>query len=456
MEETFETIQSIFGGMEQDPYTIAVRAYVWGYPLVSSATFRLALTRAGSPPIPRAGTDAGAPLNQMGHGRELFDSSSKGIGPNNDTLYSLAWIDLNDEPFILVAPDFGERYYTFQMALADTSTAMSPGQRTHGGQLPPVFIYGPSYRGALPSGMLGIPSLTRYLLIAGRILVEGPEDLQAVHALQNQIRLCTWTAYEEDRTGPNQVPEQRPLLDPAQPVDKDFEFLTKLGNVLRDWVVTEVESKLVESFAKIGLTPECGFEPDSLTREAIASIIRGLADGKKAVERKSLNLGTNINGWTINYKGPRFGEDYLLRAAVAKDQRHVALPEEAIFPLARVDANGLPLDGSQSYRIKMSQSQLPPVNAFWSITVYDDRGSMVENPIDRYSIGDRTPGLKIGNDGSIEIRLQNEAPPSSKNWLPTPAKDPFYLMMRLFIPRKDVFDKTWLPPKIEQVTGTSN
>jgi hypothetical protein len=103
----------------------------------------------------------------------------------------------------------------------------------------------------------------------------------------------------------------------------------------------------------------------------------------------------------------------------------------------------------------MSQSQLPPVNAFWSITVYDDRGSMVENPIDRYSIGDRTPGLKIGNDGSIEIRLQNESPLSSKNWLPTPAKGAFYLMMRLFIPQMTVFDKSWLPPKIERVGSIS-
>lgn len=448
-EETFETTQKIFGDKKLDPYTLAKRAYVWGYPLVSSATFRLTLTSTGNPPT---ATNAGGPLNQIGHGRALFDSTSRGIGANNDTLYSLAWLDLNQEPLVLETPDFGERYYTIQIALADTSTEVSPGRRTHGSQLPPVFLYGPSYGDAVPSGMLGILCSTRYVLIAGRFLVDGPEDVQTVHALQDQIRVRPWTAFKEGRTGPNDVPQQRPLLDPAHPVDKELEFLAMLGNVLLDWVVVESDRDLVESFGKIGLTQERGFDPALLSQEMKAEIIRGLADGKKAVDTRSLYLGTNVNGWTINYKGPLFGADYLLRAAVCKDQRHVTLPEEALYPIARVDDSGMKLDGGQSYRIKMSKSQLPPVDSFWSITLYDDKGSMVANPINRYSVGDRTLGLKVGDDGSVEIWLQNNKPSQATvNWLPTPAQGPFYLMMRLYIPLQAVFDKSWLPPSIESI-----
>ncbi|MCM3766179.1 DUF1254 domain-containing protein [Neobacillus niacini] len=400
---------------KKDVYTLALRAYIWGYPLISSAVMRLNLTQQVQS-MAVCDVNAGAPLNHVGHGRSLFNPNSKGIGPNNDTLYSLAWLDLSQEPMVLETPKFGNRYYTFQLALADTSTSMSAGQRTNGGQLPPLFIYGPAYHGTVPTGMLGVPSYTRYCLIAGRFLVNGPEDLEAVHKLQDQIRLRSWSDYLSGTIGEREVPKQRPLSDPERPVHPNFEFLEMLGNVLRDWVITnDDERKLIESFQSIGLTQERGFDPDSLSQETKAEMIRGLADGKKTVEEKSLNLGTNVNGWTINYAGPRFGKDYLLRAAVCKDQRHVTLPEEALYPLARVDASGIPLDGSQQYRIRMAVNELPPVDAFWSITLYNDSGAMVENPINRYSIGDRTPGLIVESDGCVDIRLQHQPPKSDVN-----------------------------------------
>ncbi|WP_209121192.1 DUF1254 domain-containing protein [Alkalihalobacillus sp. BA299] len=446
---------NIFSSEKKDAYTLALRAYIWGYPLISSATLRLALTQQERS-MAVSDTNAGAMLNQVGHGRSLFDPTSRGIGPNNDTLYSLAWLDLSEEPMVLETPNFGNRYYTFQMALADTSTSMSVGQRTHGSQLPPLFIYGPSYDDAVPSGMLGVPSHTRYLLIAGRFLVDGSNDLEAVHKLQNQIRLRPLSAYLTGTKGKWDVPEQRPLIDLEHPVDPNLEFLEMLGNVLREWVITnDDERKLVESFQKIGLTQESGFDPNSLSQETKDEIISGLTDGKKTVGDKSLNLGTNVNGWTINYNGPRFGTDYLLRAAVCKDQRHVTLPEEALYPLARVDADGNQLNGSEKYLIKMHVSELPPVDAFWSITLYNDRGTMVENAINRYSIGDRTPGLIVDKEGHVDIRLQHIQPKSDVNWLPTPAQGPFYLMLRLYIPRKEILNKFWVPPKIVRLTSVS-
>lgn len=445
-----KTTEDIYRGEKDDAYTLAMRAYIWGYPLVSSAIFRLTLTRQGSPPALNESTNAGAPLNRFGHGRALFDSTSRGIAPNNDTLYSLAWLDVSQQPFVLETPDFGKRYYTFQMALADTSTAMSVGQRTHGGQLPPLFIYGPSFTGVVPSGMLGVSSYTRYLLIAGRMLVDGPEEYRTVHELQNQIRLYSWPDYCGGRTGAIDVPEQRPLLDSEHAADPGLAFMAMLGNVLRDWMtMSDEENRLVQSFRKIGLSAAYGFEPGTLSEECKNAIARGVADAKKTVEERSLCLGTNVHGWTMNYDGPRFGTDYLLRAAVCKDQRHVTLPEEALYPIARVDSTGMPLDGSHCYRITIAADDMPPVDGFWSLTLYNDSGSMVDNPIQRYSIGDRTPGLVIAKDGGLEIRLQHDPPGPHVNWLPTPAQGPFYLMLRLYIPRKEVLEQCWLPPKIE-------
>lgn len=440
------TTEEIFTEPAHDAYTLAVRAYVWGYPLVEAGKIRLKRTTTG------------APLNALRHERTLADPSRRtGVGPNNDTLYSTGWLDLAQEPYVLESPNFGRRYYTFQLAFADTAAEQSLGQRTHGAQLPPVFIYGPAYRGSVPTGMIGARGRTRYLLIAGRILVRGAEDFGAVHALQDQIRLRTWSAYKAGATGPNPVPRQRLLVDRVRPAPKELAFFEMLGNVLRDWAVSKEDRALVASFAAIGLTPAHGFVPDRLSPEVRAALVQGLADGERIVLNKSKHLGTNVNGWTINYRGPRFGGDYLLRAGVAKDQIFVTIPEEAIYPIARVDADGQPLDCRNSYRIRMSKGALPPVGAFWSITLYDDQGFMVPNPINRYSVGDRTAGLVTKDDGSVEIRLQNSEPPAAAktNWLPAP-QAPFYLMMRLYIPGKAVLDRTWLPPRIENLAGAAS
>ncbi|WP_380879465.1 hypothetical protein ACFB49_22390 [Sphingomonas sp. DBB INV C78] len=432
------TTAAIFDGATSDAHDLAVRAYVWGMPLVQAARIRLARTSSkGAPSFPPA------PLNQFGHATRLVDPSWRGgVGPNNDTLYSLAWIDLSQGPLVLETPDFGKRYYTFQLGLADSSTEFSPGQRTHGAKLPPVLIYGSNYQGPVPDGMLGQRIATRYALIAGRFLVDGEEDVAAVRKLQSGIHLRPLNG---SQVAP---PPQRPL--PAVPPgDADLSFLYQLGAVLKDWTVPPQDGALVASFATIGLTSNQGFDPGQLEPAMRAEIARGLADGAEIVRRKSLHLGENVNGWTINYQGARLGSDYLLRAGVAKDQIFVTLPEEALYPIARADADDRPLDGRNAYEIVFPRNQLPPADAFWSITLYGDDGYMVANPIERYSIGDRTRGLTYSDDGSLTITLQHEQPEAARqsNWLPTP-DGPFYLMMRLYIPRSDALTKAWVPPAI--------
>jgi hypothetical protein len=444
----------LFAGETRDPYLLAVRAYVWGFPLVLATRLRQSFTLPTTPFAPRLPTSAGAPLNNLGHQQRLSDPALGGVAPNVDTLYSLAWLDLAAEPFVLEAPDFGPRYYTFQMAYGDTAADVSLGRRTHGPQLPPVLIRGPNDLTPTPPGMLDVASPTRYFMLGGRVLVDpsDPADAEAVHALQARIRLRPLTRYRAGETGPNPVPAERPLDDGVHALEPDMQPLGRLGNVLRDWIVPQQDRALVTSFGRIALTCERGFEPDTLSVSAQAAVARGLADAAELIERKSHDLGTTANGWTINYLGPRFGDDYLLRAAVAKDQIYVTVPEEALYPVTARDAGGRPLVGDGAYTLTFAPGALPPVDAFWSLTLYAREGGLVPNSIGRYAIGDRSAGLVRDRGGQLTIRIQH-APPADEaraNWLPAP-KGPFRLMLRLYVPGAEALARSWLPPPVEAV-----
>ena len=436
-----------------DPHALGLRAFVWGYPLVRAAQLRINLTRPDDPCAARPPTVAGAPINSMGHARVLATPQTRvGVAPNNDTLYSIAWLDLDAGPFVLEGPDFGNRYYTFQMGQADSSTDRSIGQRTHGGRLPPILIVGPGHPGDVPPGMERVRSHHRYLMVAGRILVDGPADLVAVHALQDQVRLRPWSAWQAGIAGLTVVPAQRPLTVFTPSADDGLGFLEQLGVVLGDLTLSPQETGIVESLRCIGLVPGTGFHKESLTAKACAALAAGLREGEALVRSKTLDLGRKVNGWSINDRGSRFGEDYLLRAAVAMDQIYIVEPEEALYPSARIDASGQALDGRHHYRLRFPLGTLPPVRAFWSITIYYAKGFMVPNPINRWAIGDRTPGLVLAPDGSLDILLQ-PAPPAgamAANWLPTP-KEAFMLLMRLYHPQAQALNGQWVPPAIERI-----
>jgi hypothetical protein len=308
--------------------------------------------------------------------------------------------------------------------------------------------------------MVAVSSSTRYFMVAGRILVQpdDPRDLEAVHELQERIRVRPWSRYAGgDASFPNGSRPQRLLGEDDQTVEPELRFLHQLGNVLED-VPPVAERALAASFGAIGLTPGRGFEPAALSAGVKAEVARGLERGAELVEQRSLNLGTNVNGWTTNYVGPRFGDDYLLRSAVAKDQIYVTVPEEALYPVAAVDAGGEPLDGAHAYRITFSPGGLPPVDAFWSVTMYDADYFFVANPINRYSISARQD-LKTNPDGSSGLYIQKDSPGAAKesNWLPAP-DGPIYLVMRLYWPKETPpsilppGEGTWKPPGVKRVS----
>lgn len=435
----------LFSGEARDVQQLATRAYVWGMPLVAAAQIRANFSAPN-------GDSPGVPINRFTHRRKLAGPEMRvGVGPNNDTIYSLAWLDLSDGPLILTTPDFGKRYYTFSINLGDTSAAQSLGQRTHGSQMPPLFIHGPGYNGPVPADMVDVPSTTRYVNLAGRILVGGPEEYALVHALQDRIALTSWADWQAGRHVPPAPKSSRPLSDPARPVPEELRFFDMLGRVMQDWVAQPHEVAMIRSLDALGISTAHGFEPARLSPQARIAIIAGLAEGQRLVRERSLQLGVQQNGWTTNYAGPRFGDDYLLRAGVAKDQIYVAIPEEAVYPIGRIDAQGHQLNGGGHYRIHFAPDQLPPVHAFWSITAYDDTGFMMPNPINRYSVGDRTHGLIKDCDGGVTIILSADTPATGQqvNWLPVVSGQPFFLMMRLYQPKAEILERRWMPPPIE-------
>ena len=442
------------GGVLTELGSLATTAYVWGSALVASTRVRQNMTRPDDPFAVRPASSPGAPLNNVGHQRQLSDPQlTVGVAPNVDTLYSMAWLDLEQAPFVLETPNFGDRYYSFQIGYADTECDVCPGLRTHGPQLPPLFLHGPAYRGPVPEAMLPVASRTRYVMIGGRILVEpeDPGDVTRVHRLQEQITLRTLSRWESEADGPNPVSAQRRPPTIAEVGDADLVFLHQLGAVLTEGAVTTAERELVTSFAPLGLHASRAFDPQAIGDADRATVIAGLRDGEAAVEEKIGHLGLAGNGWSVNLRGSRFGDDHLLRAAVAKNQIYVVPAEEAVYPVTRVDGNGDRLDGRNRYRLVLDSP--PPADAFWSLTVYGIPGPLIANPLDRYAIGDRTPGLASGDDGAVTILLQHDEPAEgTSNWLPVPA-GPFHLMMRLYWPQPPVLEGRWMPPPVKRVHG---
>lgn len=435
---------------------LAARAYVWGAGPLWGARVRRRLTLPATPFAARPPSSPGAPLNRMGHQRVLSDPAmTVGVAPNVDTLYSVAWLDLRVGAFLLQVPPIVDRYYTFQIATADTECRTSLGRRTHGEALPPVLILPRGHEVAVPDGVTAVVCDTRYVLVAGRILCDpdDPSDLAAVHRLQSQVALSVWDPQRGDVvSGRPPVTPQRPLRSPDRVVPPGLEELDEIGNVVAaDPAAGGPDRDLLASFAPLGLTQDRGSVVDHLAADEVAAIAAGIADGVAAVEEAASAFGTRRDGWSINLAGPRFGDDHLFRAAVAREQVYVVPPEEALYPSATADAAGAPLTGERCYELRFAADALPPVDAFWSLTMYTDAGRLVPNAIGRHAVGDRTPGL-VADDGTVRLRLATDPPADDDGavWLPAPPGR-FRVTMRLYGPRRSILTGAWAPPPIEEL-----
>jgi hypothetical protein len=446
----------MFQETESEITAIATEAYVYLYPLVLMDVTRRVMTNAE----PKPGSQSG-PMNMFHHLRAFPPADFRDVvRPNFDTLYSIAWLDLGDGPMIVSVPDTEGRYYLLQMLDMWTDTFAVPGKRTSGTAAADFGLVAPGWPGRLPSGVERIDAPTTYVWIVGRTQANGPKDYDAVHNLQDGFRitpLSRWgkppkpVKFQIDSTVDMKTPPMKQVE--AMPGSDFFEYAAELMKLhpphITDW-------SIAARLKRIGIEPGESFEFNE-AGPAVQRVLQQVpAAGLDWMNNALPTNGRNVNGWQIMTESVGvYGNDYLKRAMTAMAGLGANQPEDAIYPFTSADAGGKPLDGSAEYLLHFGKLELPPVDAFWSVTLYDVDGFPVPNPIDRHSLGDRDP-LKFNADGSLDLYLQQRSPGKDReaNWLPTPARQ-FSLAMRLYAPRPEARDGRWLPPALRSAATAS-
>jgi hypothetical protein len=432
---------------------ISQECFMFGLPLVYIA---LSSDVATNVPEPQGNL---APINQFGHFRTFPDVTNREVvGFNLDTLYSFAWLDLSQEPLVLSIPDMGDRYWNMMALDAWNDVPAAPGSRTHGDKGGNFAIVGPNWQGSVPEGLTEYHIATNIGAIAGRTYTSGEaDDLAVVHALQDQLKLTPLSKWGTDYEPPANVPIN-PEVDDSTPIQEQVvamsaeEFFNRLAMLLANNPPHKEDDPIVAQLAKLGVEPGVEFKLDNFGRLTRTAIKVGYLAGWRELKSYKDKMGDMINGWMFTRDLGRYGTNNAFRAIWTFSAVGGNLAEDAVYPLARVDGEGQGLTGANDYTLHFSKEQIPPTDAFWSLTIYDDESFLVDNPIDRYSLSGRDE-MNYGEDGSLTIYIQHESPGEDKeaNWLPAPDGDIGYLALRLYVPKKQVLDGTWKPQPVVRV-----
>ncbi len=432
----------------------ATDAYIYGYPLVTMDMTRLRLTSFAEP------GPAGAPMGQLWKLRTYPPVDNHSVtAPNADTLYTTTWLDVSNEPWIFTVPEMGSRYFLLPMLDAWTNVFQVPGTRTTGGKAQKYAITGPGWSGTLPAGVTEYKSPTGLVWIVGRIYCTGtPQDYAAVHALQDKFSLVPLSSYGRPYTPPpGQVD---PNLDTKTAVRDQVDaldintYFSRLAELMKKNPPSADDTPMLTKMAKIGLVPGQNFDSGKLgafDKEAIRAVPK--AAQLKIMEHMK-ELGRLVNGWQMFTNTGVYGTDYLNRALITAIGLGANRPQDAVYPTSTRDAAGKEYDGSHKYVMHIDKGQFPPVNGFWSLTMYDDKYFFVPNPPNRYTVSQRDKFV-TNADGSVDLYLQAESPGKAKeaNWLPAPNAK-FIPMFRLYWPKDtppSILDGSWNPPAITQV-----
>jgi hypothetical protein len=440
----------------QEAQQLAHDAYIYGYPLVTMEITRRHFTNVETP------EETAAPMGQFANLKKYPTADFKGVtAPNADTLYSTAWLDVSHDAYVLELPDVGNRFYMMPMLDGWTNVFAVPGTRATGTAAGKFLITGPGWSGTVPQGMKQLMSPTAIVWILGRTYSSGtPADYAAVHALQAKYKLTPLAAFGPGKTTPP-VPKADRMIDTKTPPRDQVnaltgtQFFTLLAQLMKTNPPSAADAPMVAKLARLGIVAGQDFDPSKLDPQVAAVIDRAPKDALAELPQAFAKAGENVNGWAVAKTGD-YGTQYLFRASVAYVGLGANRPEDAIYPTARTDEDGKPLDASENnYVITFpSRDDLPPVKAFWSITMYDPTFFFVKNAMNRQNISSRNK-LVMNPDHSIDIYVQSEAPPRAKlgNWLPAP-KGPFVLMLRMYWPDDkppSILDGTWKPPGIRAV-----
>ena len=441
---------------DEQAHAIGVDAYLYFYPLIT-----MDLTRKQSTNIEPGKEFGKGPMNTFVSVPAYPPADLKVVVRINfDTLYSIAWLDLTKEPLIVSAPDTNGRYYLLPMLDMWTDVFASPGWRTTGTQAGNFLVTPPGWNGTVSSTFTRISAPTPYVWIIGRTQTNGPQDYDAVHKIQaglNVTPLSQWGKTPKpievkiDPTVDMKTPPKTQVDTMA--ADQYFAYAAELLKLHPPHITDE---PIIARLKHIGIEPGKSFDIsllDPASKKALESVP---GDAQKLMAWKVPTLARVGNGWSMNTDTMGvYGNYYLKRAIVTQFGLGANLPEDAIYPLNLADADGKPLDGANDYVIHFDKDSQPPVNAFWSITLYDADGFQVGNALNRFAVSSWMP-VKCNADGSLDLYFQNENPGADKeaNWLPAP-RTAFNLTMRLYSPKPDALAGKWNPSPVTKVTALS-
>jgi hypothetical protein len=432
---------------------IATEAYTYLYPLVL-----MDVTRRQATNVERVGEVLGrGPANAFTHVRQFPPVTFRDVvKPNFDTLYSAAWLHLEEEPMIVSAPDAGDRYYLLPMYDMWTDIFHVPGTRTTGNGPGHFGLTAPGWEGKLPDGVARVRATTPHVWIIGRTQCNGPADYAAVNAFQDQLAITPLSGW-----GHPAAPVQGtvdPTVDATTPPLRQVfalspqDFFAYGAALLKVNPPHPADYPMLARMERLGLEPDQDFDLARLTPVAQEALAQAVPYAQRRITARQKNIAVTRNGWQVVTEGVgAYGVDYLRRATIDLIGLGANRPEDAVYPICYVDAHGQPFTGSKRYVAHFEARDLPPVRAFWSMTMYDEEGFQVANPLDRFAIGDRDD-LVYGPDGSLDLYIQHESPgpEHEANWLPAPA-GVFNLCLRLYYPSPAVLDGRWTPPEVEPV-----
>ncbi len=447
---------------EEEAFAIGVDAYVYFYPLITMDVTRKQLTN-----VEPGKASIGGPMNMFNNIATFPTADMRVIvRPNFDTLYSSAWLDLTKEPMIVSVPDTGGRYYLIPILDMWTDVFASPGWRTTGTQAGNFIVVPPGWRPdlrerlieelKLPKDTQRIDAPTPYVWVIGRTKTDGPNDYDAVHKIQAGLKITPLSRFGKEpepihvKIDPTVDMKTPPKIQvDTMPAGKFFAYAAELLKLHPPHLT---DQPIIARMKRIGIEQGKSFDLDKVD-PAIKKALEGAPEAaQKLMLWKMPGLARVENGWSMNTNTMGvYGNYYLKRAIVAQQGLGANLPGDAIYPLNLGDESGKALDGANKYTMHFEKKDLPPVSAFWSITLYDQAGYQVANSLNRFAVSSWMP-FKYNPDGSLDLYFQNESPGAGKeaNWLPAP-KGPFNLTMRLYAPKGEVLVGKWNPPTVESV-----
>ena len=437
---------------------IAAEGFIFGLPIVMNYGVMYEYV------VDRNSGQFKAPFNEIHNEARVFTPQDTTIPtPNSDTPYSLVWLDLRSEPMVLSVPAVPmPRYYSLMLCDGNTFNYGYIGSRATGTAAGDYLVAGPGWKGERPAGIKQVfQSSTGFSLVAFRTQLFTPGDIDNVKKIQAGYKVQPLSAFMK-QAAPAPAPSVNfPKFDKALVRTEFFEFL---DFALQFAPPGPEEDAVRARLARIGIGPGKTFDFKDLSLEHKAAVLLGMKEGDRKIDEKVASLGKRINGWNVaSIFGDRafFHGDWLLRAAGARAGIYGNDAVEAMYPVTKTDLANEPLDGSKhNYTLTFGPGQLPPVNAFWSVTMYDGKTQLlVENPINRYLINSpMLPSMKKGKDGSLTLYIQARSPGKDResNWLPAP-DGPIYVVMRLYWPRTDppsilpAGEGSWQPPPLQKV-----